>query len=84
MQRFHEIFLNSSAKKLIPFCDDGLSTVWKNEKFSLTEKMFRQINSLVVYLCSKTFTFTEFLLKTHQRIPVIPTHTVKWNKFLCT
>ena len=27
-----------------------MHTVWKNEKFSLTEKIFRQINSLVTYL----------------------------------
>ena len=26
------------------------TTVWKNEKFSLTEKIFRQINSLVISL----------------------------------
>ena len=29
---------------------DALNTVWKNEKFSLTKKILRQINSLVTYL----------------------------------
>ena len=28
----------------------AVGTVWKNEKLSLTQKIFRQINSLVTYL----------------------------------
>ena len=38
-------------------------TVWKNEKFGLTEKIFRQINSLVSDLFSKTVAFTKLLPK---------------------
>ena len=45
--------------------------MWKNEKFSLTKKIFRQINSLVTYLSSKTVTFTKFLPKMREKIPVI-------------
>ena len=30
-------------------------SVHKNEKFSLTKKIFRQINSLVTYVISKNF-----------------------------
>ena len=37
------------------------TTVWKYEKFGLTEIIFRQINSLVLF--SKTVTFTKFLPK---------------------
>ena len=44
-----------------------VSTVWKNEKFGLTEKIFRQINSLVICLaqCGKRghFTITIFAQK---------------------
>ena len=38
-------------------------TVWKNEKFSLTKKIFRQINSLSSDFFSKNITFTKFLEK---------------------
>ena len=48
------------------------STVWKNENFSLTKKIFRQINSLLNYF-SKTVTFTKFLPKMRERIPAIST-----------
>ena len=37
-------------------------TVWKNEKFSLTEKIFREINSLVTSL-EKNVAFTKFSSK---------------------
>ena len=39
-----------------------LKTVWKNEKFSLTEKIFREIN-----LLSENVYFTEFLPKKVER-----------------
>ena len=45
MLEFHEF----SAHQ-IPFPSSLLHTVWKNEKFGLTEKIFRQINSLVICL----------------------------------
>ena len=51
-----------------------IPTVWKNEKFTFIEKIFRQINSLVTYLASKTVTFTKFLPKMREReFPVIST-----------
>ena len=49
------------------------NVMWKNVKFSLIKKIFRQINSLVTYLFSKTVTFTKFLPKMRERIPVIST-----------
>jgi len=54
-----KIFVKTTYKKLISpkFCQKICeskqfvsSTVWKNEKFSLAKKIFRQINSLVTYL----------------------------------
>ena len=40
------------------FCEKCVhSTVWKNEKFTVTQEKFRQINS------SKNVTFTKFLPK---------------------
>ena len=36
--------------------------MWKNEKFSLTEKILRQINCLVISLVKKVM-FTKFLSK---------------------
>ena len=41
--------------------------VWKSKKFSLTKKSFRQINSLVLKLFSKTVTFTKYLPKMRER-----------------
>ena len=38
------------------------STMWKNEKFSLTKQIFRQINSLVIYLV-KTLLWRNFWQK---------------------
>ena len=43
-----------------------LCTVWNEEKFSLNEKIFRQINHLVTYLV-KPVTFTKVLLKMRER-----------------
>ena len=40
--------------------------MWKNEKFSLTENYFREINSLVISF-SKDVTFTKFLPKKLER-----------------
>ena len=37
-------------------CKYSVKTVWKNEKFTVTEKKFRQINFF-----SKNVTFTKFL-----------------------
>ena len=48
-------------------------SVWKNEKFTLTEKIFRQINYLVISLV-KNDAFTEFLPKKCE-------NTWKWLKF---
>ena len=45
VNRFDGIFF-----KLMQNCRIQICTVWKNEKFSLTKKIFRQINSLVTYL----------------------------------
>ena len=42
-------FLTKDLVRDQNFLKDG-STVWKNEKFFLTEKIFRKINSLVTYL----------------------------------
>ena len=39
-----------------------IQTVWKNEEFTLTQKIFRQINSFVTFL-SKNVDFTKLLLK---------------------
>ena len=44
-------------------------TLLKNEKFSLT-KFFFSSNKLFSNLLSKSVTFTEFLAKMHERIPV--------------
>ena len=41
-------FLTKDLVRDQNFLKDG-STVWKNEKFFLTEKIFRKINSLVTY-----------------------------------
>ena len=49
------------------------STVWRNETFSLIQKIFRQINSLVIYVFRKAVTFTKFLPKMRERILVIST-----------
>ena len=52
-------------------------TVWKNEKFGLTEKIFRQINSLVICLVkpllSRNFFRKSVRLKFHNF------HTVLWS-----
>ena len=40
----------------------AIIAVWKNEKFSLNERKFRQINYLVISLV-KTVNFTKFLPK---------------------
>ena len=68
------VFLNISGIQFLK-CSSllgnhgNLLTVWKNETFSLTTKIFRQINSLVTYLVhiSQKFresnVFTEKILK---------------------
>ena len=48
---------------------DSLSVAWKNEKFTLTEKIFRQINYLVISLNSKYVGFTKFLPKKSESFP---------------
>ena len=50
-------------------------TVWKNEKFGLTEKIFRQINSLVICLV-KTLLSRNFCQKS-VRLNFYNFHTVK-------
>ena len=49
------------------FCN--WDTVWKNDKFSLTKKIFRQINSLVLYLVKPLISRNVC----QKRIPVIST-----------
>ena len=46
--------------------------VWKNEKFSLTQKIFRQISSLVTYLVKQLLS-RNFYQKCYERISVIST-----------
>ena len=43
--------------------ENHLSTQWKNEKFSLTKWIFRQINSLVISLLVKTLLSRNFCQK---------------------
>ena len=43
---FHEIFARISGISEWP---DSHCTIWKNEKFSLAKKIFRQINYLLTY-----------------------------------
>ena len=38
-------------------------TVWKNEKFTLTEKKLRQMNYIFSSFFSENVTFTKFLSK---------------------
>ena len=62
------------------------NTVWKNEKFGLTKKIFRQINSLVICLVkpllSRNFCWKSVKLKFHNfhtvsnQMPIFP-----WNWF---
>ena len=63
-------FSSNSFSKIFAFtnflskdCESNYATVWKNEKFSLTKKIFRQINSLVIYLFSKNRYFHEIFTK---------------------
>ena len=44
---YHAIHVGAAAPEL-PQSVSLLPTVWKNEKFSLNEEIFRQINSLVI------------------------------------
>ena len=44
-EKIFQVWENSQNYHTVAEC-----TVWKNEKFSLTKKIFRQINSLVIYL----------------------------------
>ena len=56
--RFHEIFYK--LRKYI-------STVWKNEKFTVTQKKNSSNQLFISNLFSKTVTFTEFLPKMRVR-----------------
>ena len=48
--------------------------LWKNEKFSLTKKIFRQINSLVTYLVT---VWKSILKRYHaEKISVKPKHKI--------
>ena len=56
-------------------------TVWKNEKFTLTRKIFRQINYIFCEFFSKCVTFTKLLPRKVNYMffyTVTDTHTV-WN-----
>ena len=54
-------------------------TVWKSRKFLLTEKMFREINSLVISLAKRCF-HEIFVKKVWERISVISTLWVGYQK----
>ena len=43
-----------------------MHAMWKSEKFSLTEKIFRETNYLVTAF-SKAVAFTQFLSKMYER-----------------
>ena len=43
------------TKFLSKLCEKSEFTVWKNEKFTVTEKKFRQINSIVTSLVKALF-----------------------------
>ena len=62
-----------------------VSTVWKNEKFGLTEKIFRQINSLVICLVkpllSRNFCRKSVRLKFHNFHTVVR-HSVEKQEIL--
>jgi len=83
---FHEFF----AKKAwvifsdFPHCD--MTTVWKNEKFGLTEKIFRQIDSSVICLVkpllSRNFCRKSVRLKL-QNFHIVAHHSVEITKFYC-
>ena len=78
-QKFREnnVFIEQNTKELIWWIFFPVrlnfshfhSTVWKNEKFGLTEKIFRQINSLVICLVkpllSRNFCRKSVRLKFH-------------------
>ena len=91
---YRKIFreINSLVKTLLSrnFCQKCVredfcnlhTTVWKNEKFGLTEKIFRQINSS--NFLSKNVAFTKFLPKMckakSQQFPQRAFHSVTvWN-----
>ena len=59
MQCFHEKFIVIWGECAFPGVEDEVLKVWKNEKFSFTQKIFREINSLA--------TFTKFLWKKCER-----------------
>ena len=60
-----------------------LNTVWKNGKFGLTEKIFRQINSLVICLVkplfSRNFCRKSVRLKFHYFHTVLKCHSAVWK-----
>ena len=60
-----------------------LHTVWKNEKFTLTQKFFRQINYLVILLVKSLFSrnFCEKRVRVNFR-NFHTVHTVEFTKFL--
>ena len=67
----------------------SLCKVWKNEKFSLTRKIFHQSNSLVISnFFNKNVTFTKFLpIKCEREFPHFPQSTlhctVEKQEFYC-
>ena len=72
---------NINFQQIAKFCQNhnwgfDFFTVLKNEKFSLTEEIFRQINSLVTYL-EKQLLSRIFAKNAWERIPVIFT---LWTK----
>ena len=54
-------------------CFHELFVMWKNEKFSLTKKFFRQINSLVTYLVKPLLSRNFCQKNAWERLPVIST-----------
>ena len=64
-------------------CKSKCLTVWKNEKFGLTEKIFRQINSLVICLVkpllSRNFCQKIVRLKFYNFHTVPQSKNTMWN-----
>ena len=78
------------AKFLPKMCESEFlklphSAVWKNERISLTKKIFRQINFLVISLVKKLLSRNFFPKKREREFPQFP-HCVMWKlrKFTLT
>ena len=91
---FDEIFIGKSKSFILPHCASVISaassTVWKNEKFSLTEKKIRQMNHIVIfsktllsrYFCEKGVRENICNFHTVSSWAIFVSHTVEFTKFL--